>query len=265
MRAHNIEHEIWLRTAQQATGFKRFYLANLAKRIKNLEVKLINKYDYLVPITSRDEKVFTALGNTKPSSALPTGILAGDMKPDIAVQDKLRVAHLGALDWYPNQEGILWFLNDVWPLVLEKIPDASFHLAGRNAPDWFIKKIDVPGVKYHGEVNSADDFIRHFPIHVVPLWSGSGMRIKIIETMAKGRVIVTTPIGIEGIEAINNKSVAIRESAESFASVLLELNANSALVKEISQNAFTFVKSHFDNVKLVKDFLSFLNEHANSI
>ena len=265
MRAHNIENEIWHRTAQQARGVKKIYLLNLAKRIKKLETKLINQYDFLAPITRRDEDVFIMMGNKKPSMVLPTGMEIDESPPVINHTKTFSVAHLGALDWSPNQEGIIWFLSNVWPLLRKKYPNAEFHLAGRNAPAWFTRKINVPGLVFHGEVDSANDFITHFPIHIVPLWSGSGMRIKIIEAMAKGRIIVTTPIGIEGIEAVNNETVMIRETAESFASALTDLHANPDKMKEMSKNAYTFVKTHFDNKKLVEDFLVFINDHTNNI
>mgnify|MGYP003971561017 FL=1 len=265
MRAHNIEHEIWRRTAKQANGIKQLYLNILANRIEIFEKHYINQYDFLSAITKRDETVLIGMGNLKPAMALPTGVDIDDQLPELIIPDVFSVAHLGALDWAPNQEGIIWFLTEVWPIVRDQHPDAEFHLAGRNAPNWFQKKIDISGVYYHGEVDSAEHFIQRFPIHVVPLWSGSGMRIKIIEAMTQGRVIVTTPIGIEGIEAINDKDVAICNTKESFASALIELEANPQGMKEMSQNAYTFVKEHYDNKKLLGDFISFLNDNANSI
>lgn len=264
MRAHNLEHEIWQRTADQVKGLKKIYFKVLAKRIRNLEISSLNKYDFLVPITSRDEKAFNRLGNKKPSLALPTGIVIKDVCQEIKLSNVLRVAHLGALDWSPNQEGILWFLEQVWPHVKLQHPNAEFHLAGRNAPDWFIRRINKFDISYHGEVDSADDFIRDFPVHIVPLWLGSGMRIKIVEAMAQARVIVTTSIGVEGIDAIDNESIVIRDNPDEFAQALINLHANPPLIKEISQNAFTFVQNHFENKKLIGDFIQFLNDHASN-
>jgi len=263
MRAHNMEHEIWQRTASQAKGIKKLYFKILAKRIRKLEINSLNKYDFLVPITVRDENAFNKLGNTKPSLALPTGILIQDNCNEIQIDDILRIAHLGALDWAPNQEGILWFLEQVWPRVKLDYPNAEFHLAGRNAPHWFVKRINRYDISYHGEVDSAKDFIRHFPVHIVPLWLGSGMRIKIVEAMAQARVIVTTSIGVEGINATDNESIIIRDNPDDFASALINLHANPHLINEISQNAFTFVQNHFDNKKMIGDFIQFLNNHES--
>jgi len=257
-----LEHEIWQRTSDQVKGLKKLYFGILAKRIRNLEISTLNKYDFLIPITARDEKAFNQLGNIKPSLALPTGIIIKDNCPEIQLDNIFKIAHLGALDWSPNQEGILWFLDKVWPLIKLQFSNAEFHLAGRNAPDWFIRRIKKYEINFHGEVNSADDFIRHFPVHIVPLWLGSGMRIKIVEAMAQARVIVTTTIGVEGIAAVDNESIVIRDNPDDFAQALNNLHSNPLLIKEISQNAFTFVQNHFENKKLVGDFINFLNDHG---
>jgi glycosyltransferase involved in cell wall biosynthesis len=264
MRAHNIEHEIWERTASNTEGLKGRYLKNLAKRIKRLEIDLINQYDYLAPITERDLSVFNVLGNTKPALALPTGIDLGEYCKAVNFEKAGEIAHLGALDWAPNQEGLIWFLETVWPLVQAKIPNAVFHIAGRNAPMWFEKKLSKYNVQYHGEVISANDFICHFPIHIVPLWSGSGMRIKIIEAMARARIIVTTPIGVEGIAALNNRDLIIRSNPDDFSEAIVELVSNKSKLDEISKNAFNFVADNFENTKIVERFIRFIKEHDHN-
>lgn len=264
MRPHNMEHEIWDRTASQTKGLKKIYLKVLAKRIRNMEIRSMNTYDFLAPITKRDLEAFERLGNKKPAACLSTGVAITNSYTPIQHTDHLKIAHLGALDWAPNQEGILWFLEKVWPLVKLQVPRAEFHLAGRNAPDWFIKKARNFEVNFHGEVDSAIDFIRHFPIHIVPLWSGSGMRIKIIEAMAQGRVIVTTPIGVEGIAANDNMEILIREDPESFAEALIKLHSNPHQMEAISQNAFTFVQQNFENRKLIGDFVHFIDQNATN-
>ena len=264
MRAHNVEHEIWERTASNTKGVKGLYLANLAKRIKRFELKLINNYDYLAPITHRDLLAFNKLGNQKPSTILQTGISINSSSKKIDHNKIMEIAHLGALDWAPNQDGLMWFIKEVWPLVLKQIPEMQFNIAGRNAPVWFEKELKNHNVKYHGEVLSASDFTCTFPIHIVPLWSGSGMRIKIIEAMSQARIIVTTPIGVEGINAVNDEALIIRDKPEDFAQAIIDLVNKPELVDKISQNAFTFVEENFENTNLVKGFIRFIENDDSS-
>lgn len=104
---------------------------------------------------------------------------------------------LGALDWFPNQQGLLWFIDSVWPDVKAKVPEASLHIAGRNASTTLANKI-ASACDYYGEVDDTRKFISDKSICIVPLFAGSGLKIKIIEALAAGKVVVTTPIGAEG-------------------------------------------------------------------
>jgi len=260
LRPHNIEHEIWARAAKSSAGLKRFYLTILAHRIRRFELSLINQYDALVPITSRDAGHFMNFGNNKPCHVLPTGMDLPDHTLDNPVAFKRSVAHLGALDWLPNQHGIRWFIRLVWPIVRREIPGIEFHLAGRNAPKRFGAQVSSPGVVYHGEIEDAAGFIREHPIFIVPLFSGSGMRIKLLNYMSAGRATITTSIGAEGIQVEAGKETFIADQPEEFAQHIITLIRNPDLCREIGENAITFIKNNFDNQVLIRQLVEFLNK-----
>lgn len=257
MRAHNVEHEIWERTAAGSTGLKRWYLSLLSKRIKRFELSLINRYDALVPITDRDAAHFQQFGNTKPVHVLQTGIDPAPLLSD-SCSDHLSVAHLGALDWIPNQEGIRWFIQEVWPIILREFPETRFHLAGRNAPEEFAREMHAAGIEFHGEIDDADHFIQSHALFIVPLFSGSGMRIKLLQYLAAGRAVVATPIGAEGIPVTPGRELLLAETASEFASRILELLRSRKHCQEIGKNAATFVKQKYNNQTLIRDFTRFV-------
>jgi glycosyltransferase involved in cell wall biosynthesis len=260
MRAHNVEHEIWQRTAGSTVGVRRFYLFSLAARIRRLELSLINSYDALVPISARDAEHFRLFGNIKPVHVLPAGIEPADppVKSGTAVDKS--VAHLGALDWLPNQNGIRWFMREVWPDLRKRVAEAEFHLAGRNAPPDFGAEMARAGAVFHGEVNSASDFIQAYPVFVVPVFSGSGMRIKLLEYLAHGRAVVTTGIGAEGIRVTDGRELFLADNPSEFARKAADLLNNPGMRKEMGENAVTFVRENFNNQKLIRDFSRFLSE-----
>ena len=257
-RAHNVEHEIWHRMARNARGLKKHYISILARRIYEFEKDLVNKYDLLVPITARDADALEKLGNKKPCFILPAGYDSEIADCPPIKESEPVIAHLGALDWLPNQEGLLWFADEVWPLLRKQIPGIRFHLAGRNAPEWFNKKMNMPGVTIHGEIEDAGSFIQKYPIHIVPLFSGSGMRIKIVEGMAAGRVVVTTTIGTEGIDTQHKENILIADYPELFASEIIEALGDLDYCRKIGKNAFTFVNEKLNNKILIEGFLRFL-------
>ncbi len=256
MRAHNLEFEIWQRTAKNAGLLKRFYFSNLAKRIKKLEVQQLNEFDAIIPITERDARSLKQLGCKKPMHVTPTGMDINSLTIETSKMEFPSVFHIGALDWPPNQEGLLWFFQKVWPLVLQKQPNLKFYLAGRNAPDK-MKNLRVKNLIFVGEVDSAVDFMNSKAIGIVPLLSGSGMRIKIVEGMALGKPMVTTSIGAEGNPAKDGKEVMIADHPSEFAQKILQLINDRTLFDDMSRNAIDFVNATFNNEVIAQSLIHF--------
>jgi len=258
-RAHNVEHEIWERTVlQEKSFFKKKYLNILAKRIKRLEFKSLNNYDLLVPITKRDGLKLNEMGNSKPMFVSSTGYdlsnLQNNKKTEIEYPS---LFHIGALDWSPNQEGIIWFLDNCWNKIIEKLPNLKFYIAGRNAPDWFVKKISLQNIIFCGEIDNASDFINSKALMLVPLLSGSGMRIKVIEGMALGKTIISTSIGVEGIDIEQNKNILIANTPNDFVLQITNIFEDKKHFFEIGEKAKFYISENFDNLALSKKLLDF--------
>jgi len=260
-RAHNIEHEIWSRTAVMAHGLEKWYLKNLSKRIKRFEVQTLNKYDLLVPITGRDGAILNKLGNKKPMHVSQTGIDSSVLIPNSKNLKHPTLFHIGSLEWSPNQEGLIWFFENCWDSIREKYPDLQFFIAGRNAPPWFQKMLNLPNVVFKGEVADAYEFINSKSIMVVPLFSGSGMRIKIIEGMALGKPIVTTAVGTEGISTTSDVNIVITEDAAGFLQSISNLIENREYFNKISKNAIEYIHENFDNLSSAGTLIEFYKKH----
>jgi len=260
-RAHNIEYEIWERTATLSEGLRSNYIRNLSKRIKRFEISYLNKYDILVPITDRDGQILDALGNIKPRHTSQTGIDFASLVPTAKKLEFPSLFHIGALDWAPNQEGLIWFFEHCWSKIHGENPQMKFYLAGRNAPDWFERRIKLQGVVYLGEINDAYDFMNSKAIMVVPLFSGSGMRIKIIEGMALGKPIVTTDIGTEGIPTENGKNILVANNVDQFIDAITRLINDRELSDQIGRNAIGFIQEKFDNLSQAGALIEFYKKH----
>jgi glycosyltransferase involved in cell wall biosynthesis len=260
-RAHNIEHEIWSRTAIMANGLEKWYLKNLSKRIKSFEIQILNKYDLLVPITGRDGKILNKMGNKKPVHVSQTGIDSSVLIPNSKNLVHPTLFHIGSLEWSPNQEGLIWFFENCWDSIQEKYPDLQFFIAGRNAPAWFQKKMSLPNVVFEGEVADAYEFINSKSIMVVPLFSGSGMRIKIIEGMALGKPIVTTPVGTEGISTTSGYNIVVTQDVAGFIQSISELIENREHFDRISKNAIEYIHENFDNLSSAGTLIEFYKKY----
>jgi glycosyltransferase involved in cell wall biosynthesis len=167
------------------------------------------------------------------------------------------------MDWLPNIEGIEWLLKEVWPAVVQNHPSARLFLAGRSMPPSF--KQHVSGsVIIEGEVNDAAAFMADKGIMAVPLFSGSGMRVKIIEGMMMGKTIITTPIGIEGIIHEAGKDVIIASNATEFRNAILTCLKHPEKSTKIGTQAKLTATTHYDNKALAWKNHHFLEQVLKS-
>lgn len=251
MRAHNVEHEIWQRFADNSPFFlKKWYLLLQNKHLRRFELEKLREYDILVAITSRDLEVFRRLGFAGKGVVAPVGIDLDDYPPDFqCFTGKTSLCFIGALDWMPNQEGVLWFLDKVWKLLQKELPGIELHIAGKNTPEW-LRKRQTGDVFFHGEVPSAISFVNRHPIMIAPLFSGSGIKIKVLEGMALGRVVITTPVGTEGIPARPGEHLLIAATPEQFYRHIVFCFRNQLFMREVSINARQFIRAHFDNLSI---------------
>ncbi|HKI88483.1 MAG TPA: glycosyltransferase family 4 protein [Draconibacterium sp.] len=261
-RAHNIEHEIWQRTAAMSKGWTKIYIKNLANRIKKFEKHWLNSYDLLVPITDRDGTILDKLGNVQPRHVSQTGIDASVLIPNAKKLEHPSLFHIGSLEWTPNQEGLIWFLDNCWPKLNAQFPELKFYVAGRNAPDWFQKKLELPNVVFEGEVPDAYDFMNSKSIMVAPLFSGSGMRIKIIEGMALGKPIVTTTIGTEGISTTSGENIVIADNETDFVAAVSKLINDHDFFEKTGKNAIEYIHEKFDNLAAASALIEFYKQHT---
>lgn len=245
LRLHNIEWQVWQRVADAAGNpLKKWYLTNLSARIKNYEQHVWQQYDLLIPITNTDAAVVQHSIVPKQMLTIPFGIDATIIKPQ--GNESLIGYHIGAMDWLPNQDAIRWFATDVWPIVRRQSPDFQFYFAGRNMPDAF-KELTSDGTHCMGEVADAASFIADKKILIVPLRSGGGIRVKILEAMAAGKLVISTTIGMQGIEAVSGKHYLLADTPQAFADAIQLALTNSNLVNEIANEASVLVKQLYNN------------------
>jgi len=258
LRAHNVEHEVWFKLAKNTNNyFKRMLYKRNAHELQKAEQSSLINVDAIVSISTSDETYFKQNYPNIPMRNLPFGINVADYQTHSPSLNK-SIAFIGSLDWLPNLEGLHWFLNEVFPLVLAKVPDAKFHIAGRNLKDTEQFK-QYASTNIDGEVEDAKAFIATHPVFVVPLLSGSGMRIKIIEAMALKRAVVSTTLGAAGINYTNQKNISIADSVINFANAIITLIQNEKEIAGMGENAYLLVKEQYNNDILGDQIIQFYN------
>ncbi len=244
LRPHNIEYEIWENAAEDSGKFKGLYLKILAKQLKRFEIGYWPLFDGIIPITTSDE--FTIRDQLKPIShilTLPTAMDIQRIEVQVEKSNNLSVFHLGSMNWIPNQQAMQWFMENAWPTVAASTK-ATFYMAGRDMPEAFFG-YENENVKVIGEVADAGLFISDKQIMVVPLFAGSGVRIKILEGMAAGKTIITTSLGVQGIDVFDKQEVLIANNPKSFAEAVIWCIKNEKKCKEIGLRARKFMEENY--------------------
>lgn len=256
MRAHNVEHEIWERIASHTVFWpKRWYLNHLTAKLKTYEAAQLQRYDLLIPISSRDLTTFHAMRYRSKAQVTPIGLDPAAYQPDFSSYQKpLSISFIGSLDWMPNQEGLQWFLNNIWPTLKSSFPSLELHVAGRNTPEW-LYRLRQKNIVVHGEVEDAHSFINQHSMMVVPLLSGSGMRAKILEGMALGKVVLSTTLGLEGIPARKGKEVFVADDSRAFLETLHHCHRQGRQLEQVGQRARDFVIDRYDSLSIAQQLL----------
>jgi len=263
IRTHNAEHIIWERHIKNESNFiKKIYLQLQNKRLKKTEIDFLNKADAIVTITESDKQIFTKSGINKKYFVSPTGIDLKRYIIDNTLEKKNIFFHLGSMDWLPNIEGVNWFIEEVYLRFFQNNNDVVFRLAGRFMPENMFK-LSSANLDIQGAIEDNIHFYNQCEVMLVPLRSGSGMRIKIIEGMAMGKVIISTSIGAEGIPISHMENIIIVDTPNEFADAITLVCNNEPLKQKIKKNARMFIQNNYDNTILTEQLIKFYNSIIN--
>jgi glycosyltransferase involved in cell wall biosynthesis len=256
LRAHNVEYTIWHMLAKrEANPLKRFLLRKMATRLEKFEREYLTYFDAVAAITEDDAQRLRALHCPEPIVFIPAGADLARLQPDPAIRPNPRTLFMiGSLDWLPNQEGVEWLLREVWPTFHAEFPDVELHIAGRNAPAHLLN-LKADNVIMHGFVESAPAFMQTHGLMLVPLLSGGGMRVKIIEGMAVGKAILSTKLGAEGIAVRDGHDIVLRDSAAEWLAFLRTWVRGEVALSEIGANAARTAAEVYDNRRVVQRFV----------
>ena len=258
LRAHNVENELWFKQARNEKNLlKSLYYNLIARRLKKYEREVVHKVDAVAAISPKDAKRFSRFNALAELKAIPLNIEINNNWNNS--NNKITLFYIGSLDWKPNLEGLKWFLQSVWPEIYKQMPYLRFYIAGKKMPDK-MKNRKIAGVIFEGEVKDARAFMNSKKIMIVPLFSGSGVRVKILEAMSCGKTVISTSLGAEGLECEKNKNILIADNATEFIDDIKKCVNNPALCVETGLNALAFVKNNFSTESIAARYSSLYEE-----
>lgn len=258
-RAHHIEYLVWERLSKQKNDpVKKLYLSMIAKRIKKYELMQFDQFHAIAVFTNQDKEAIQLHNQAGiPVEILPVGLDLTRYQPDYRKTEFPSLFFLGAMDWMPNREGIEWFLENFSKEITDGDLRARFYVAGNDIPERFDDYEVVGKIFIHGEVDDALEFVNTKAIMIVPLLSGGGMRVKIVEGMAMQKCIISTSLGAEGINYIQGENILIANTLQEFYRAIKRCITDENYCKRIGLNARKLVEEQHDTHKITERLVSF--------
>jgi len=259
---HNVEAEIFERHAKLARGPMRLVWRDQSRKMKRFESKVLRQFDSVVAVSTRDGNTLKSLYNLDCVEIIDTGV---DLEfYGFAPADAARplspsggaIVFTGAMDWRANIDGIAFLMDEVWPLVLRARPEAEAVIVGRNPPAELVAKARERGLawRFTGFVDDIRPYVAAAHVYVIPLRVGSGTRIKAFEAMSMGRPVVSTAIGVEGLDVAPGHHYLKADTAADFAGAILRLLDDAGLRETLARAARARVEKRFSWLQVARQF-----------
>lgn len=256
--AHNAVWTITERMMQNAPFYLKPPLWLETKRIKRYEGMIVSDFQATLAVAEPDrvslmDAVHEYRGNdssnVKPISVIPIAVDTNLIQPVAREENSLNILTMGTLYYPPNADGIRWFVQNVFPLIRQKMPKVTLTIIGKNPPKDFVHLAENPqksGVAVTGFVEELDPYFAKSALMVIPVRAGGGMRVRILEAFARAMPVITTTIGLEGIHAEPGKDVLVEDNPEDFAQSVTDLLQDKALQEKLSINGRRLVENKYD-------------------
>lgn len=222
---HNIEHELLWRSYQCASGVARRSFNWLEyRRLRPLEIAWCRRADLVLVTSAREQKLLRVLLPEKNVQVVPNGVdIEAFARDEDLTEIPGRVIFTASFDYYPNVQGALYFAEQCWPLVRSVCPEATWHLVGRNPPPEIVRLGALPGVTVTGGVPAVQPHLAMAQVAIVPLLTGAGTRLKILEALSLRRAVVSTSLGCEGINCVPDRDLVVADESSAFAAAIVSL------------------------------------------
>jgi polysaccharide biosynthesis protein PslH len=244
LREHNIESKILKRLAEnQSNPIYKWILTREWQKLERYEISASSLCESCLTITPIDDALLKELNPHVNSIAIPAGV-DDSFVPSPIAEEPATLLYNAPLNWQPNVESLLWFLDRVFPLILLKNPDMVLWIIGKNPPAKILKYAG-DRVKILGYVDDIYTYMARSTVIISPILVGSGIRIKILNSFAMAKAVVSTSVGCEGIMAQHDLHLQIADTPTDFADAVISLVEDPDRRRKLGQNARNLIKAHY--------------------
>lgn len=247
--AHNALWLLYQRLAStMRPGPQKWLLERDWRLLKTYEGRICRDFDGVLAVSEEDKAaLLQACGQARPITVTPIAVDTQELRPVNRLPEANHILHLGTMFWPPNIDGVEWFLQEVYPTVRAARPDATFDIVGARPPQRLLdlNRQNV-GVHVTGYVEDALPYLQRAGVMIVPLRAGGGMRVKILEALARALPVVSTSLGAEGIAVEHGRHLLVADRADEFAQAVLQILADRQLAQMLGKNGRELIETRYD-------------------
>jgi len=245
LRAYNVETEIMRNFYRnQKKPWIKLYAYLQYKKLYKYEAAICELFNKCIMITKDDEKKIKEMNARVRTCVIPAGVDTSYFYPLEIKEEPYSIISVASMDWLPNVESILWFCRDIFPLLKKQIRQAKLYIVGKNPPT-SIKRLQDSDVVVTGFVEDVREYISRSAVFIVPLKTGSGIRVKILNAMAMARPIVSTSVGCQGIDVTDGKNIYVADDAEGFAGRVVDLLSDKEKRRQLGEEGLHLVEGKY--------------------
>ncbi len=247
--AHNALWLLYKRlAATMGPGPRRLMLERDWRLLKSYEGRIVREFDAVLAVSQEDRTALAeAAGVERDMVVIPIAVDTDELPVVRRQSGARRMTHIGTMYWPPNIDGMLWFIQNIYPLIRQARPDTGLDLIGARPPRELVElKGQVPGLDVTGYVADVNAYLAQCGVFIVPLRAGGGMRVKILEALSRGLPVVTTTLGCEGIAVRHDEHVLIADEPADFAQAVLRVLGDPALAATLSRNGRRLIEQTYD-------------------
>ena len=243
----NVDSAIWRRLCSETINpFYKFAYWTQQLAFQRYERVLSPKFDAVTCTSDIDAAVFQQHCAGDVIEIIPNGVDVTHYQPDFSAEVPAHLIYIGSMDWYPNEDAVGFFADEVLPRIQERVPDVRFSIVGGNPSTRVQKLAEREGVVVTGRVPEIKPYFAEATVFVVPLRIGSGTRLKILEALAMGKAIVSTSVGAEGLALKDGEEIFIADEPAAFADAVTRLLTDVPLRRRIGENGRARVEQDYD-------------------
>ena len=246
LMAHNVEHLQWIRFAKaRRSPVIKVFAWWQHRKMHAYETWLFRRYQRITTVSAEDRELLLRMVPHPNVQVVENGVDLDYFRPQPGERDRNRVAFSGSMDAFSNADAAAYYVWNIHPLVRARRPDAEFSIVGKDPDEYTRNLASVQGVHVTGSVPDVRPYAGRAAAAVVPLRIGGGSRLKILEAMAMGVVVVSTTIGAEGLAVTPGKDILIADQPQQFADAVLECMERGPRIAEIESRASALVRERY--------------------